>query len=249
MINPSLDHCIWIKEKGIVFIYIPKVACTSWKIYLWQIIGNKLSNQITYKTVHNGKHLALPYVGNMKEDEKAIFMHKLREGELIVCGMIRDPKARVLSGYLDKVLNHNNPNSSFSRKVIPSIRAQQKIKGNRRPTFGEFLEWNMNIELIEKGLINDHWRQMHKILGVSSISEINEEYINLWDITHLDTAADWFNKQFDKAIEFPGSQSLGPRPTNNSEKKLEEYYGEREISQFERMYKLDIEMYQAVIRK
>ncbi|WP_226422846.1 sulfotransferase family 2 domain-containing protein [Synechococcus sp. MU1611] len=247
--KPSLEHSIWLKDKGIVFIFIPKVACTSWKIFLWQVMGRQLTSNITYKTVHNGQELPLPYVSNMHEMDKIVFRQKLRDGELKVCGMIREPKARVLSGYLDKVLHHRNPNSSFSRIVIPSILSQQEITEERRPTFLEFLNWNIHTNLIKGKQMNDHWRQMHQILGINKMSDLNTSQIMIWDITQQEVASKWFNKQYNTKIEFPNSQSLGHRPTNNSEKKLEKYYNASENEKFNSLYRLDVELHKAIIEK
>ena len=68
--SPSLSHCIWLRNKNIAFIYIPKVACTSWKLFLWQMIDREITDQVTYKTIHNSKKVDLPYVGKMQNTEK-----------------------------------------------------------------------------------------------------------------------------------------------------------------------------------
>ena len=249
MLNPSLDHCIWIEDKRIVFIFIPKVACTSWKLLLWQLLGNQLTEEITYKTVHNGQDLALPYVGKMEKKKQEEFVQEVKNNRLNICGMIREPKARVLSGYLDKVLNHCNPNSSFSRIVIPSIREQQGIEDDRRPTFLEFLKWNLHNDSIRKEQMNDHWRQMHKILGINKLVDLDGDKIKIWDLKEANQATEWFNIEFDKKVKFPSSQHLGPRPTNNSENKIKNYYGDEETKIFELLYNLDVELHWKVVHK
>jgi len=247
MLNPSIDHCIWIKEKGIAFIFIPKVACTSWKLYLYQLMGNKITDSITYKNVHNINSLSLPYVKAMDVVEQNEFKHALENNELRVCGMIREPKARVLSGYLDKVLHHSNPKSSFSKVVIPAIQRQQGISDGRRPTFKEFLDWNIHTEQTNKQKINDHWRPMCHLLGIGDVSIISKDQIKLWDLSQLDIAVKWFNEIFGRELIFPKSQQLGPRQTNKSESKISDYYGREETEKWCMLYERDAILHKKVI--
>ena len=243
MLKPSLEHCIWLKEENLAFIYIPKVACTSWKIFLWQLMGNELTPEITYKSVHNGQILALPYVNNMPEESRLEFSEGVESGGIQCCAMIREPKSRVLSGYLDKVLNHKNPNSSFSLIILPVIRKYHGLEKDQRPTFLEFLEWNKSIKEEQGHDLNDHWRQMTEIIGIEDESIDQNKNLKLWTMTQLDEAEEWFQERLMKKIRFPSSQSLGPRPINNSKEKIASFYGKNEIDIYKRIYSSDEKLY------
>ena len=239
----SLSHCIWIKNKNIAFVYIPKVACTSWKIFLWQMMDREITHQVTYKTIHNSKIVNLPYVGKMQDAEKGEFLAKVKNQEIECCTMIREPKARVLSAYLDKILFHKNPESSFSKILLPEIREYHHLDASRRPSFHEFLAWNRYIS-IEKGLMmNDHWQPMSEILGAENEEGLSEKYAKVWTLSDIPEAALWFQERFNKKIEFPSSQRLGPRLVNDSATKTKEYYGLEELKVYDELYKQDEILY------
>ena len=119
--HPSLEHCIWFQEQEFAFIYLPKVACTSWKLYLWQASGHVLPPNLQYRDVHDPRQLALPYVDIMPTNMQRDFLKKLEQGQVMAMAVIREPRSRVLSAYLDKILLHSNPQSKFSRSVLPAI--------------------------------------------------------------------------------------------------------------------------------
>ena len=241
MLEPrlSLDHCIWLKDQDIAFVYIPKVACTSWKIFLWQVLGNPLTENITYKTIHDSKIVNLPYVGKMENSEKNRFIEKLSSGKIECCTMVREPKARVLSAYLDKILFHKNPHSSFSKAILPKIKSYNNLSSEEKPSFLDFLRWNRYIHTEQRMEMNDHWRPMTEILGTKNQQELTDRYANIWTLSSIAVAERWFQERIDKNIEFPGSQLLGPRSTNNSGEKLEEYYGTEELKLYNSIYEQD----------
>ena len=88
-------------------------------------------------------------------------------------------KPGVLSAYLDKILFHKNPESSFSKIILPEIREYHNLNNEQRPSFHNFLSWNKYIS-IEKGLMmNDHWQPMSEILGTKRKGH-SDKYTKIW---------------------------------------------------------------------
>ena len=244
--NPSLQHCIWMEEIGSAFIYIPKTACTSWKLFLWQLNGNTLSSEISYSNVHNENTIKLPYVYKMNRNRQEEFVNELNKGKISVCSVVREPYSRVLSGYLDKILKHKNPNSSFSRLIIPEIKRYHDLEDSTAPTFLQFLQWNH--EKKGKELLNDHWRPATELLGLHENNDyLDNENVKLWPMTKMNEAADWFKTRFKANIDFPSSQELGTRKTNTSEEQIDRYFGDQEKVVFESIYKQDLSLYQSIM--
>ena len=82
------------------------------------MMDNEITNQVTYKTIHNANIINLPYVAKMNNKEKSEFLERIKSRQIECCTMIREPKARVLSAYLDKILFHKNLESSFSKIIF-----------------------------------------------------------------------------------------------------------------------------------
>lgn len=79
--QPSLEHSIWFQEQDFAFIYLPKVACTAWKLHLWQASGHAIAADLNYYDVHNPGRLALPYVAEMPKEQQQAYLHKLEKGQ------------------------------------------------------------------------------------------------------------------------------------------------------------------------
>lgn len=235
--NPSLTHTIWLREHKAAFVYIPKVACTSWKLYLWQALGNPLPDSFNYRQVHDSASLALPYVATLSDERQQEFQTELNNGAIKTYAVIREPKARILSAYLDKIWHHTNPNSHFSRVVIPDIQRFAGLDANSRPSFQTFLSW-INAHT-DPSSLNDHWQPMTTILGSDNLGTYNQ----LWSIDHMDQAIQFFANLLDTHLPFPSRQELGERRTYNSQNQIETYFGESELEFFKHIYKHDLRLY------
>ena len=236
--HPSLEHSIWFQEQNFAFLYLPKVACTSWKLFLWQACGHAIPVNLEYRDVHNPLRLGLPYVGRMPKEQQQTFLHKLAHGQMTAMAVIRNPRVRVLRAYLDKILFHNNPKSIFSRSVLPAIQKTMGLTADQRPSFEQFLRWNQTQPDVVKW--NDHWRPMVHLLG-------NPERLQLWPMEQLDSAVQAANRQFNCTLTFPHRQVLGPRQTYNSQTMLERYYGPLEQTLVNEMYRDDLQLHAALV--
>ena len=236
--QPSLEHSIWFPDHQFAFIYLPKVACTAWKLFLWQASGHDIPTGLEYRDVHNPDRLTLPYVGRMSKDRQQVYLRRLERGQLSAMAVIRNPRSRVLSAYLDKILFHNNPDSIFSRRVLPTIQNFFGLMDTQRPSFEQFLRWNQAQPDAQHW--NPHWRPMVHLLGSTKV-------LQLWPMEHLDSAVQAVNRQLNCNLPFPERQILGPRQTYNSQKQLETYYGPLEQTLVDQMYRDDLELHAALV--
>ena len=236
--QPSLEHSIWFQEQNFAFIYLPKVACTAWKLHLWQASGHAIPADLNYHDVHNPSRLVLPYVAQMPREQQQTYVHKLEQGQLTAMAVIRDPRSRVLSAYLDKILFHSNPESKFSRSVLPAIQTSFGLMAEQRPSFEQFLRWNQAQPDAQHW--NPHWRPMVHLLG-------STDRLRLWPMEQLDSAVRAANRQFNCNLTFPKRQVLGPRQTYKSQTQLEQYYGPLEQTLVNEMYRDDLELHAALV--
>ena len=236
--HPSLEHCIWFKDQAFAFIYLPKVACTSWKLFLWQASGNPLPPGLAYRDVHDASRLSLPYVGRMPAMQQQQFLQELEGQRINTVAVVREPRSRILSAYLDKILLHSNPQSKFSRTVLPAIQQLYGLQPNQRPSFEQFLRWNQ--EHLDRRHWNPHWRPMVDLLGTPPRLE-------LWPMERIDAAVRSVNQLLGSEVTFPQRQALGPRLTHNSQAKLEQFYGPLELTLVEQMYRDDLELHAELV--
>ena len=236
--EPSLEHSIWFQDQAFAFIYLPKVACTSWKLFLWQASGELLPPGLEYRGVHDPSQLKLPYVGRMSIAQQETYLRKLAEGLITAVAVVREPRSRVLSAYLDKILLHKNPSSQFTQTVLPTIREIYGLKPDERPSFEQFLRWNQTH--VNRSKWNPHWRPMVDLLGRPAALE-------LWPMENMNGAVQSVNQHLGSKIKFPKRDALGPRLTHNSKTRIKQFYGPTELKLVEQMYSDDLQLHASLI--
>ncbi len=239
--EPSLRHTIWLRQANLAFVYLPKVACTSWKLFLAQALHGSLPADLSYADVHLPKRLALPLVALMASHEQEQFHQGVQQGAIALVAMLREPRARILSAYLDKIENRPNPRSYFRTVVRPAIQAFHGLPTERIPTFLQFLQWIQAAE--HPASANDHWQPMHQLLGL--LPGHTQGFARLWRLDEIEEAAISMNRWLGCDVPFPTFTALGPRPASGSRDRLEQIFADAEVQQlFEALYGADLRLYQ-----
>jgi len=242
--RPSPTHTIWLRQQRAAFIYLPKVACTSWKLFLGRALGLADGTAITYANVHDGAALALPYLSSCSAEEQQTFYTELDRGSVMLYSVIREPKERALSAYLDKILLHKNPHSFFSTTVLPSIQAFHGLDTTTIPGFGQFLSWVQAQQ--SNHCSNDHWCPMTKLLGIQSDGEgqvTPSQQWRIWSMNNLQDAATEMGRVLEYDGEFPSREALGNRPNRNSSSHLESYRSHNVDHLLNTIYSDDLNLY------
>lgn len=238
---PSAEHTIWIERHALAFVYIPKVACTSWKLFFYQYLYGGLPAGLAYSQVHDAEKLPLPYVSILNSTQYATYQHAVANHGATFFSVIRDPIQRVLSAFLDKILYHTNTRSFFSECVIPEIFAHHSLSNVKKPTFLQFLQWLTESE--SSHVDNDHWRPMTRILAGFPESTKCE----LWPMTKMHLAVDAVNQHLGSSIVFPSRESLGPRTSTRSDQLISHFFCSDSRRLFESYYRSDLELYHRVL--
>ena len=236
-ILPSEHHTIWIREYNLCFVYIPKVACTSWKIFLWKIMGGEIQEGSGYTKIHDPDQIRLPYLYKIEESQRKELADNLEEGKTKIMAIVRDPYSRLISAYLNKIKNHENQNSKFTRQIIPSIQDFAELDRSIRPSFSDFIYWLEQSK--SKHVQNDHWLPMTNIL------KWNPENINkfeLCSIKNMKKAITIAREKSGKNINFPDNNYLGARRNNKSENKVVAVINDDCKEIIRKQYELDFEM-------
>lgn len=140
---PIYKNFIYNADRGVIFAYVPKVACTNWKSLLRYIAGHEdwLDNKLAHDKVNGG----LQYLDLEGPDADL-----LTRPDIARYAMVRDPYSRVLSAYLNKVESRLPPTPEaegedhFSKVVrdIDAFRAASLDTATYpQITFEVFLLW------------------------------------------------------------------------------------------------------------
>jgi hypothetical protein len=95
-----------IEKYKLVFITLPKVACTTWKFFFRRVMGHDdwTNQDMIHWMPHNPNYNGLKYLYNYSIDEATEMMTSPEWTRAI---FLREPKRRFLSAFLDKVYNGN----------------------------------------------------------------------------------------------------------------------------------------------
>lgn len=241
MLSPSLDHCYWLEACNTAFVYLPKVACTSWKIFLTRALHGGLPEGLNYQLVHSPEFMGLPLVATMTSDKRIIFCDQIGKSISLVA-MMREPRERILSAYLDKFISRVD-RQFFSTLVRPAIQDYHAIPRDRMPSFLQFLQWMDGSEHFATH--NAHWRPMSHLLGITVDNKDFYDY--LWRLDQIDEASAELNRRLRSNVSFPSFHALGPRPPSGSSERLDDYFSDRYVQElFSKIYQADLDLYAAI---
>lgn len=200
-----------IEKYKLIFFFNEKSACTTWKNFLLQLSGNK----VRLENVHNPRINKLKYLSYY--NNKAV-SSMILNSSWTKAAFVREPRARLLSCFLEKVLNND-----FFWKVC----------GVHTKSFTKFLH------IIQK-CKESHWQSqvrapkwLYKKMIIGTMSNITDFTIAL-----LKRIGAWDNNK-----SLLNNFRRSPHAKNASEK-LREYYNSTDIQDtiFD-MYKQDYEVF------
>lgn len=251
MNRPSLDHTIWLEHKDAAFIYLPKVACTSWKLFFAQVLGVATQESVRYSDIHRHEIIRLPYVGQLPASDQDRFLRSLDTRKTRLYGVVREPRQRILSAYLDKIQNHANPHSYFSLQILPALQQHCSLSPPERPSFEQFLAWLAAGEAgkaSRRMTSNDHWRPMNRLLGISVIPASGVwDHGKLWPMESLNEAVKYIQGLIGTNLPFPERQALGTRPSTGSAELVNSLFTPRAEVLFADLYATDLRLHASLL--
>jgi hypothetical protein len=131
---------IVVESHKLIFFSVPKVACSTFKQLFRRIMG--YSDWKTNGKVHNPKINGLTYLNQYSIQEATEMMNSNEYTRAIV---LRDPKERFLSAYLDKAVGNNGSH------VVSSCCPKDKTCWEQTKTLASFFELTTRCH-------NPHWR-------------------------------------------------------------------------------------------
>ncbi|XP_023277543.1 carbohydrate sulfotransferase 12-like [Seriola lalandi dorsalis] len=166
--DKELKHLIVDDTHGLIYCYIPKVACTNWKRVMFVLNWSEPYHDpmsISADLVHVPKKLTL-----LNSFPRPEMKAKLKHYTKFM--FVRDPFVRLISAYRDKFLRSNKYYyKNFARDILrlygnrpdPPQTVDEAFVSGVHPSFYNFIEYLLDPLTEKRQPFEPHWRQMHRL--------------------------------------------------------------------------------------
>jgi hypothetical protein len=172
-IHSRWENPIVIEEYKLVFFPIPKVGCSKWKYLFRRMMGHEHVSEILHDPSNNG----LKYLSSFSKEEA---QEMLTSKDWTRAVFVREPKERILSAFLDKVVlndqNENENESIFQKRCCSEktfgddVEAQNDcLARNTIEDFSYFLQRTLDCPnphwSPQLGVIDEKWWHVMTFIG------------------------------------------------------------------------------------
>uniref|UniRef100_A0A8B9K9M4 Carbohydrate sulfotransferase n=3 Tax=Astyanax mexicanus TaxID=7994 RepID=A0A8B9K9M4_ASTMX len=217
--NKELDHLIVDDRHGIIYCYVPKVACTNWKRIMIVLSESLLVDGVPYQDpldvpadlIHNS---SLHFTFNKFWKRYGKFsrhLMKIKLKKYTKFMFVRDPFVRLISAYRNKF---EQENEDFYKKFAvimlkrfgnysdPPASVVDAFAAGIKPTFSNFIQYLLDPNTEKEMPFNEHWRQMYRLCHPC---QINYDFVG--KLETLDEDAEHLLRilRVDNVVEFPSS--------------------------------------------
>ncbi|XP_024144244.1 carbohydrate sulfotransferase 12 [Oryzias melastigma] len=164
--NIDLNNFIVDDKHGIIYCYIPKVACTNWKRTLIALKHDEpYPDPMSFKGdwVHKFDRFRLLKHFPIQE-RKAKLQHYTK------FLFVRDPFVRLISAFRDKIQHYDKYfYDGYIRVMLQRYNSQNVVKNNGtkskypKPSFHNFIQYIVDPRTERYAPFEPHWRQMHRL--------------------------------------------------------------------------------------
>ncbi|XP_068164937.1 carbohydrate sulfotransferase 12-like [Antennarius striatus] len=160
----QLQQLLVDDNHGVLYCFIPKVACTTWKRFMLVLMqGEPYQDAMFFRIVH--RNPMLKYLDrNSRMEAKA----KLKHYRKFL--FVRNPFVRLISAYRDKMRNNKEPYYEKLNKLILEKYGNQSHSANTTaelasgvfPSFHNFIQYLIDRKTQRKPF-DQHWRPMYQL--------------------------------------------------------------------------------------
>ncbi|KAM6966229.1 carbohydrate sulfotransferase 12-like isoform 1-T2 [Tautogolabrus adspersus] len=217
--NKELDHLIVDDRHGIIYCYVPKVACSNWKRIMIVLSESMLQDGVPQRDplaiprdlVHNSSmHFTFnKFWKRYGKFAKHLMKVKLKKYTKFL--FVRDPFVRLISAYRNKFeLRNENFYQRFAQVMLrryanqptPPASVDEAFNVGVHPSFPNFIQYLLDPQTEKEMPFNEHWRQVYRLCHPC---QIQYDFVG-----HLETAeedAEHLLRQLrvDNVVEFPTS--------------------------------------------
>ncbi|KAG7243249.1 hypothetical protein INR49_011688 [Caranx melampygus] len=164
----NLQHIYVDDTHGLMYCYIPKVACSNWKRVMAVLKrGRPYQDPMSFTPyfVHFSNGLTL--LSSFSNTEIKV---KLKHYTKFM--FVRDPFVRLISAFRDKFMNPREYYyQNYGRYMLvhygnqsnPPKKVDEAFQSGVRPSFYNFIQYLVDPLTQRRGPFQEHWRQMHQL--------------------------------------------------------------------------------------
>ncbi|XP_038870664.1 carbohydrate sulfotransferase 11-like [Salvelinus namaycush] len=165
LIPEDLKHIIVDDQHGLLYCYVPKVACTNWKRVLMVLTGAAGPHRDPLAIPANEAHVP----GNLRtlsEYSTSQINQRLRSYLKFV--FVREPFERLVSAYRNKFTRSYNTafHKRYGTKIIRQHRPDPQAEALERGddvSFEEFVYYLVDPATQREEPFNEHWERVHSL--------------------------------------------------------------------------------------
>lgn len=210
--NYELNHLIVDDRHGVIYCYVPKVACTNWKRVMMVLSGSLSDRGAPYRDplaiprerVHNASaHLTFnKFWRRYGKFSRHLMKAKLKKYTKFL--FVREPFVRLISAFRSKF---ELENEEFYRKfAVPMLRlyanrtsppasASQAFRAGLKVSFANFIQYLLDPLTERLAPFNEHWRQVYRLCHpcqidydfVGKLETLDEDAAQLLRLLKVDT--------------------------------------------------------------
>ncbi|XP_033644685.1 carbohydrate sulfotransferase 9-like [Asterias rubens] len=235
----TLNHLLVVDSHKIIYCYVPKIGCTSWKRILLVLLEKiKRVEDVSHMGAH---YTPIPNLSKFTLDE---VKQRLRNYTTFM--ITRDPVERVVSCFRDKFEKDNPDNRALQRNVMPGIQGKS---GNYNksdkilpkvdfPQFARYVSDSQNI--FGNYGPTEHWNEVYKMCHPCLV---RYDFIGEFDKLTRDSELILKATGLENTVRFPKATN----PTNSSGDSVTNKYlsllNKTEITALNKRYEIDAELF------
>ncbi|XP_062947551.1 carbohydrate sulfotransferase 12 [Cynocephalus volans] len=217
--NYELNHLIVDDRHGVVYCYVPKVACTNWKRVMIVLSESLLDRgapfrdplDIPRERVHNSStHLTFnKFWRRYGKFSRHLMKVKLKKYTKFL--FVRDPFVRLISAFRSKFELEND---EFYRKfAVPMLKlyanhssppasVAEAFRAGLKLSFANFIQYLLDPRTEKLAPFNEHWRQVYRLCHPC---QIDYDFVGKLETLDEDAAQLLRLLQVDRRLHFPPS--------------------------------------------
>ncbi|XP_074063804.1 carbohydrate sulfotransferase 12 [Macrotis lagotis] len=217
--NYELNHLIVDDRHGIIYCYVPKVACTNWKRVMIVLSESLLDQGIPYKDpldiprelVHDtSTHLTFnKFWRRYGKFSRHLMKIKLKKYTKFL--FVRDPFVRLISAFRSKFELEND--EFYRRFAVPMLKlysnhtslptsVSEAFSAGLKVSFPDFIQYLIDPRTEKLAPFNEHWRQVYRLCHPC---QIDYDFVGKLETLDEDAAQLLQLLKVDKLLHFPPS--------------------------------------------
>jgi hypothetical protein len=226
--NEAHKNLIVLPKNRLVFCYIPKVACSNWKITFRKALGYSDCDEVI---AHDRERSGLTYLITEPRYKRVLWLGR---PDVVRAIFVRNPWTRVLSAFRSKLENCSadylrqfSPKEDWRLQVVTAIHSD-----GSSPNFSEFITYLEETPVEE---LNEHWKPQ---VDLSAFGMVKYNFVGRFE--NLDKDAAQLIHRCKLPSLYNGVVKTVPKTHSSENTAIAHYYDRALLERVGRIYANDI---------